>query len=84
MNQILALPPEFLNVFSIVSSSYDNSSCTVSLFVEALVPLSAHERGEALLNLEDELCKIDPSIRVWHTPLGDKNSLRNLRGISLT
>ena len=37
----------------------------------------------ANLDLEDEMCKLNSQIRVWHIPLGDKNSLRNLRGIKI-
>ena len=31
-----------------------------------------------------ELIKnINPDIRIWHEPLGDKNTLRKMRGVSL-
>ena len=46
-----------------------------------LEKISPSKRGTILLNLEDELCKVNNKIRIWHIPLGDKNSLRNLRGI---
>lgn len=47
-------------------------------------PLPPHERGTVLLDVEDHLkAKVDPSIVVWLEPLGDKNSLRNLRGIEV-
>ena len=43
-----------------------------------------HERGTMLLDLEQFLKdKIDYSITIWLEPLGDKNSLRNLRGIEV-
>ena len=46
--------------------------------------LSIAERGEYLMKLESELIeKIDSKIRVWHVPIGDKNSLRNLRGVTI-
>ena len=46
--------------------------------------LSIAERGEYLMRLESELIeKIDSKIRVWHVPIGDKNSLRNLRGVTI-
>ena len=43
----------------------------------------SQRKGTILLDLEDYLFSKDSSIRVWHTPLGDKNSLRNLRGIKI-
>jgi len=47
-------------------------------------PISSSLRGILLLDLEvllkDEL---DPGIIVWCEPIGDKNSLRNLRGIEI-
>ena len=46
--------------------------------------LNIAERGEYLMKLESELMdKVDVKIRVWHVPLGDKNSLRNLRGVTI-
>ena len=46
--------------------------------------LSIAERGEYLMKLESELIeKFDSKIRVWHVPIGDKNSLRNLRGVTI-
>jgi hypothetical protein len=76
-------PEEFKDSFSLVSCSYEPLSDTLSVYVQALRTMSAEERGKALLDLEDALCKEHPLVRIWHTPLGDKNSLRNLRGISL-
>lgn len=44
------------------------------------VPLS--ERSLLIMQLENRLIiDIDPNIRVWNEPIGDKNSLRNLRGV---
>ena len=46
--------------------------------------LSIADRGQRLLELEDILIKsVDTAIRVWHVPIGDKNSLRKLRGVIL-
>ena len=46
--------------------------------------LPASERGPALLDLEDLLKnEVDPALCVWLEPLGDRNSLRNLRGIQV-
>lgn len=45
---------------------------------------SISARGERLMEIEDMLIKkVAPNIRVWHVPLGDKNSLRKLRGVNL-
>ncbi len=46
--------------------------------------LSADERGPLLLNIERFLkLNVDNGITVWHAPIGDKSSLRNLRGIEV-
>jgi len=48
-------------------------------------PLEPGERGELLLELEKHLKdSIDVGITVWHESIDDKNSLRKLRGISVT
>lgn len=47
-------------------------------------PVAADVRGGLLLDLEAFLKEtIDPGLAVWLEPLGDKNSLRNLRGIEV-
>ena len=47
-------------------------------------PVDASRRGTILLDLEELLkAKVDPGITVWLEPLGDRNSLRNLRGIEV-
>ena len=66
----------------------------IFLFVEAKMdgqvilalrePVSADKRGTLLLDLEAFLKEsIDPGLAVWLEPLGDRNSLRNLRGIEV-
>ena len=46
--------------------------------------LSADERGPLLLDLEEFLkLNVDNGITIWHAPIGDKSSLRNLRGIEV-
>lgn len=45
--------------------------------------LSIADRGKRLMEVEDELINcVSPNIRVWHVPIGDKNSLRKLRGVN--
>ena len=76
------LPEKFRGTFELVSTNKLQSGI-VNYEVKLLTALTPRERGSLLLDLEDELCKLDANIRVWHTPLGDKNSLRNLRGVQL-
>ena len=41
-------------------------------------------RGQHLLALESYLKeRVDPGITIWHASLGDKNSLRRLRGVTV-
>lgn len=54
------------------------------IIVNLVKPLPASKRGPLLLDLEAFLKEtIDPSLVVWLEPLGDRNSLRNLRGIEV-
>lgn len=46
-------------------------------------PVPASERGTLLMDAEDALQSVLPGAVVWHEPLGDRNSLRNLRGIEV-
>lgn len=47
-------------------------------------PLSPGDRGTLLLDFEAYLKgTVDPGLTVWVEALGDKNSLRNLRGIEV-
>lgn len=54
------------------------------IIVNLAEPLSAGKRGQLLLDLEAFLKEaVDPGLAVWLEPLGDRNSLRNLRGIEV-
>lgn len=54
------------------------------VIIRLLESLSAGERGTLLLDLEDFLKEsVDPGLVVWLEPFGDRNSLRNLRGIEV-
>ena len=54
------------------------------VIVSLLEPTPADKRGTLLLDLEEFLKEsIDPGLAVWLEPLGDRNSLRNLRGIEV-
>lgn len=46
-------------------------------------PVPASRRGTLLLDYEAALVKTVPGAVVWHEALGDRNSLRNLRGIEV-
>jgi hypothetical protein len=47
-------------------------------------PVGANKRGELLLDLESKLkAKVDPGLTIWLEPLGDRSSLRRLRGIEV-
>jgi hypothetical protein len=78
----MELPKTFQEKVEIVSIKKPSSSLT-NVEVRIKVPLLPQERGLLLLDLEDSMCIKDPSIRIWHTPLGDRNTLRNLRGVVL-
>lgn len=54
------------------------------IIVKLLETVSADKRGTLLLDLEDYLKEsIDAGLVVWLEPFGDRNSLRNLRGIEV-
>lgn len=54
------------------------------VIIRLLEPVHADKRGTLLLDLEAFLKKsIDPGLVVWLEPLGDRSSLRNLRGIEV-
>jgi hypothetical protein len=47
-------------------------------------PVSADKRGTLLLDFEKFLKEnVDPGLVVWLEPVGDRSSLRNLRGIEV-
>lgn len=80
LNQTISqLNPSFINELAIVSTKNDGQ-----VVVRLLKPLSASIRGTLLLDLEEFLKKnVDEGLTVWGEALGDKNSLRNLRGIEV-
>lgn len=69
----------FLNDFKVLSCNADGQ---VIVSIEAV--MGPTDRGTKLLDLEEALKnKVDQGIAVWAVSLGDKNSLRNLRGIEV-
>lgn len=66
------------SVIQIISAKQDGQ------IIVSLAGSPADKRGTLLLDLEASLKKaIDPALVVWLEPLGDKSSLRNLRGIEV-
>ena len=54
------------------------------VFIKLLTDIPASKRGILILSFERILKdSVDQGINVWHEPIGDKNSLRNLRGIDI-
>ena len=54
------------------------------VFVELVEPLPPAVRGSLLLDFENKLkTTVDKGLIVWCEPLGDKSTLRNLRGIKV-
>ncbi len=73
-----ASPRKFLSQIEIVTAKDDGQ-----VIVHMKQSLPASQRGPFLLDLEDYLRQIDQALVVWLEPLGDRNSLRNLRGIEV-
>jgi hypothetical protein len=73
-----ASPRQFLAQVEIITAKADGQ-----VIVHMKRSLPASQRGPFLLDLEDHLREIDQALVVWLEPLGDKNSLRNLRGIEV-
>lgn len=72
-------PPQFLAQIQVISAKADGQ-----VILQMRQSLPASQRGSFLLDLEDYLkVNIDQAIAVWLEPLGDRNSLRNLRGIEV-
>jgi hypothetical protein len=54
------------------------------VYIELLQPLEASKRGIMLLEFEFKLKeKLDQALTIWHSPQGDKSSLRRLRGVEV-
>ena len=81
-NSNLVIPKKFNSKIKLIQKDYlDNG--LIYIYVIFISKLTPKDRGNLLLDLEDEMCIINSNVRVWHVPLGDKNSLRNLRGITV-
>jgi len=80
INNSLIKYTAFSNKLLIVAEAKQDGQIIVKL----LETVSADKRGTLLLDLEDYLKEsIDAGLVVWLEPFGDRNSLRNLRGIEV-
>lgn len=80
LEQVLATKKPLFQEILMIASTKQDGQVIVSL-KEQLPP---NKRGTALLDLEEFLkAAVDPGLVVWLDALGDKNSLRNLRGIEV-
>ena len=69
----------FFEIIS-VSTAHENGQ----VFVKLREDFGAAKRGNLLLDYEEYIKEyIDKGLVLWCEPLGDKNSLRNLRGIQI-
>ena len=79
LSEIDLICNKYFDKLSVVGA-HNNGHVIVSLNIN----LSPRERGDLLLEFEFYLKdNIDQSITIWLNPLGDKNSLRRLRGIEV-
>ncbi len=76
--KLKASPMKFLSQIQVIAAKVDGQ-----VIVHMKNSLQANQRGPFLLDLEDCLKEIDQALVVWLEPLGDRNSLRNLRGIEV-
>jgi hypothetical protein len=79
LRQLEVSPSQFLDIVKVVTAKADGQ---VVFHLKQI--LSASQRGPYLLDLEEYLKQtIDEALTVWLEPLGDRNTLRNLRGIEV-
>ena len=80
INKIIdQLNSDFKELLLVVAAKKDGQ-----VVVRMLNPLTASKRGTLLLDFEECIKKnVDQGLTVWGEALGDKNSLRNLRGIEV-
>lgn len=76
---MVARAPSFLEMLMVTAAKQDGQ-----VIVRLNEQLPAHKRGTLLLDLEAFFKEaVDLGLVVWLEVLGDKNSLRNLRGIEV-
>ena len=78
-NAVGAKMDSFKKFLVIVETKLDGQ-----VIIKLLESMPPNERGTLLLDIEAFLKEsIDPGLVVWLEPFGDRNSLRNLRGIEV-
>ena len=78
-SKIIDLNESFASIVVVSEANVDGH-----VVVQLLLPMGPDKRGTILLDLEHELKEsVDQGLTVWLEPLGDKSSLRNLRGIEV-
>ena len=78
-NNAYAKMPSSRSILEVVEAKLDGQ-----VIVKLLEPVSANKRGTLLLDFEKFLKEsVDPGLVVWLESLGDRSSLRNLRGIEV-
>lgn len=78
-SKLQASPAQFLPLIEIIAAKADGQ-----VIVQMKESLPASQRGPFLLDLEDYVKgTVDEGLAVWLEPLGDRSSLRNLRGIEV-
>jgi len=76
--EILEREKQFVNINIVKVSDFG------SVYVSFTDPVGPSKRGTLLLDLEELLkSEVDIGLNVWCQPIGDRNSLRNLRGIEI-
>lgn len=84
VKDVLRAGPENFNKLLSVKRAKEDGQIIVELLELNNEPLPASQRGTLLLDFEEFLKKgIDEGLVVWVEPLGDRNSLRNLRGVEV-
>jgi hypothetical protein len=79
VHEVLARNSKFAHLLEVVDLRDDGQ-----IILRFKLPVSSNERGELLLDFELALkSTIDPALTIWLEPLGDKSSLRRLRGIKV-
>ncbi len=79
IRKLIAAKTEFSEHIDL--SEVNNSG---EVLLEMVTPMKASERGKILLDIEEYLKEaIDKGLTVWLKAIGDKNSLRRLRGIKI-
>jgi hypothetical protein len=78
LNKQMGKKQDYMNI------SINKTTESGQVLVQLDDKLSASERGVYLLDFERYLkVNVDQGINVWCESIGDKNSLRNLRGIQI-